>query len=107
MLPEHEEKFGKAPVLAKTSDGRLHVLDGHHTLFYHLRDGGGALNAFVFKIATPDFRDGKLLRPLMPLFEGGELARRLADAVRARKFDPDQPRDEEGKWTSGGGNGGG
>jgi hypothetical protein len=28
MLPEHEAKFGKAPVFAKTLDGRLHLLEG-------------------------------------------------------------------------------
>lgn len=33
---------------------------------------------------------------------GGELGRLLAE-----KFDPDQPRDEQGRWTSGGGGGGG
>jgi len=58
MLPEHEAKFGKAPVVAETIDGRLHLLDGHHTVFYHLRDGGRALDAFVFKVQTAIFEDG-------------------------------------------------
>src|SRR5262245_26007174 len=41
------------------------------------------------------------------------IRRQRWEAVKARalrtleKFDPDQPRDEEGKWTSGGGGGGG
>ena len=58
MLPEHEAKFGKAPVVAETIDGRLHLLDGHHTVFYHLREGGRALDAFVFKVQTAIFEDG-------------------------------------------------
>jgi len=88
MLPEHEAKFGKAPVLAQTPDGRLHVLDGHHTIFYHLRAGGRELSAFVFEIAAPNSQDGKALK-LIPLFARGEIARRLATAIRT-KFDPNQ-----------------
>jgi hypothetical protein len=63
MLPEHEAKFGKAPVLAETPDGRLHLLDGHHRLFYHLREGGQALSAFVFEISAPSFQENDEIGP--------------------------------------------
>src|SRR5215831_2941406 len=59
MLPGFHEKFGKFPVLARTLDGgRLHVLDGHHRIFYFLREGGRALSCFVFDVATAVFQDG-------------------------------------------------
>jgi hypothetical protein len=60
MLPDHEREFGKAPVIAETLDGRLHLLDGHHTVFYHVRDGGVALSAYVFKISTAILQDSEL-----------------------------------------------
>lgn len=50
VFPEFEDKHGKLPIIAKTPDGGLHILDGHHTIFYQLKAGKSAVRAFVFKV---------------------------------------------------------
>lgn len=54
VFPDFEEEYGKAPILVQTADGKLHIIDGHHTVAYAVAKGD-AVRAFVFKSSVTKF----------------------------------------------------
>lgn len=93
----------KPIVLVKTpGKAALDIADGHHRGLAYRLSRKPAL-AFIARVPS---KTGPWDEMHSQQHEGVYESKQLPRGPRADEFDPDQPRDEHGQWTSGGGSGG-
>ncbi len=108
----HTPEYFEKPVNILKKGDKYYVMNGHHRVVAAHSVGRAGVNGYVLDVDTLKkdlhITNGEFTRELFLIFSGHGDSERVFSyrerlAAYSLDFDPDQARDETGKWTSDGG----